>query len=583
MLLELTIRNFATIEELSLNPTTQLNVLTGETGAGKSIIIDALGALLGQRVTSDVIRWGAEAAYLEGVFQLESPTLSHLMAEQGLPVDEGTLILGREISRSGRSLCRINGRVVLLGFLQQFGQALVDIHGQSEHLSLLRPGEHIDFLDRYAGLLEERKAVAEKVASLRRTREEASTLAKNERERLQRADLLRHAIAEIGATKLRPQEEEELAAQQHLLANAERLAQHADSAFALLQDGYGRGPAVADLLGQVGRELRELAAMDPSLEEAFSLAEGLQAQAQEMARTLRSYRDGIEFDPAMLASVEERLDLIHRLKRKYGSSVAEVLTYAQDAEAELASLENGETRREELAAQEAALLEELGQQSAHLSEVRTDAAERMSRAVEAELGELQMPKASFQVQTGRREAPDGVAVNGKRYAFDAQGIDEVEFLVSLNPGEPLKPLAKVASGGETARLMLALKCVLREVDPVETLIFDEIDTGVGGRSGQVLGEKLFQLSRQHQVICITHLPQVASFGDSHFFISKFVEQGRTLTKIEDLSGERRVRELAQMLGQVTSATEQSAREMLRQVEQGAKRGKQGSLLADAVG
>ena len=578
MLSELTINNFAIIDQLHLRFSPGFNVLTGETGAGKSIIIDAVSLLLGGRADTGVIRAGADEARVEGIFTLNplsQETILPLLRENGLEGDrEDTLILAREIRREGRSVCRVNGRAVTLAVLGSIGQQLVDIHGQSEHLSLLRVREHVEFLDRYAGLGDLRAQIAERVRELRQVQRELDTLLRDERELARRADLLEYQVAEIAAAHLEVGEEEELLQERTRLANAERLMELATESYRALDEGSEEQSAVTDLMGQVTRALAALARIDPGAEEQSRIAEEIAGQLAELARQVRAYQDRIEFSPRRLQQVEERLDLIYRLKRKYGDSIAEILAFQREAEAELQAITGSEERVEALRAQEDTLLHEIGRLGAELSARRREAGDRLAAAVEVQLDDLKMAEARFGVSIVQKEAADGAWVGERRLAFDGTGIDRVEFLIAPNVGEPLKSLAKVASGGETSRLMLALRTVLSTADSTPTLIFDEIDQGIGGRAGGVVGHKLWGLSARagtddagHQVLCVTHLPQLASYGDAHFKVDKRVIGERTVTRVQELSPPARVEELAQMLGLVSEVTRKSAREILTQAQQ----------------
>jgi DNA repair protein RecN (Recombination protein N) len=597
MLTELTIHDLAIIDELTLRLHPGFNVLTGETGAGKSIIIDAVELLLGGRGDSTVVRAGTERAIVEGVFRLNPSAqarLNPLLEENELEGDTpDVLLLGREVRATGRSVGRVNGRAVTLGLLREVADGLVDIHGQSEHLSLLKVRAHLNLLDRYAGLWELRGQVADKVKTLRGVRRELDELLRDERALARRADLLQFQVEEIGNANLRPGEEEELVQERNRLANAEQLAALVGEAHGALRESGDDGDAVAalDLIDQAVRALTTLTRLDPSLEPQREALESISYQLDDLAAGLRDYQETLEstWDPRRLTQVEDRLDLIHRLKRKYGDSIEAVLAFAAKAAAELETITHSEERVEALQTEEAALLQEIGGLAAELSARRREAAERLSATVEAELADLKMEGACFGVDFQWKEAPDGVPIPPHSefphpespMSFDTTGIDRVEFLVSPNPGEELKPMVKIASGGETSRLMLALKTVLSRADETPTLIFDEIDQGIGGRVGATVGHKLWGLTMGdgdavgHQVLCVTHLPQLASYGDRHFKVAKQVvpapgsEPGgeRTVTGVHSLEGDDRVEELAQMLGVVSDSTWESAREILVQVEQ----------------
>ena len=577
MLAELTIRNFAIIDELHLTLGPNFNVLTGETGAGKSIIVDAVSMLLGGRASTDVIRTGADYAFIEGIFHLK-PALqarfAPLLAADGLEGDDpATLILAREIRRERRSICRINGRAVTLSALRAVGQQLIDIHGQSDHLSLLRVREHIDFLDRYGGLWPQREELAAKVEALRRVRKELADLMRDERELARRVDLLEYQVREIEAAGLVEGEEEELLAERTRLANAERLLTLTDTAYRALYSDEEDRLGASELLGEAIKALSQLVAIDSSLADALQTAEELSYQLDDLAAVVRNYRDTLEYNPHRLAQVEERLRLIHSLKRKYGDSIAEVLAFGRRAAQELETITHSEERIAELRAQEESLLREIGELGVALSEARRRAADQLQARVEQELADLSMEGARFEVSIEQREDSEGAWVGNRRLAFDRTGIDRVEFLISPNVGEPLKPLASVASGGETSRLMLALKTVLSLADETPTLIFDEIDAGIGGRVGGVVGHKLWSLTPEHQVLCVTHLPQLAAYGDVHFRVAKSVVGQRTVTRVKMLDDEERIGELAAMLGADRPETRRSAEAMLTEVTR--KKGERG--------
>jgi DNA repair protein RecN (Recombination protein N) len=604
MLTELTIRDFAIIDELALRLHPGFNVLTGETGAGKSIIIDAVDLLLGGRGDSTAVRSGAKRAIVEGVFRLgqgAQARLNPLLEENELEGDTSdVLLLGREVRANGRSVGRVNGRAVTLTLLREVAGGLVDIHGQSEHLSLLQVRAHLDLLDRYADLWELRGQVGAQVGALRAVRRELEGLLRDERALARRADLLQFQVDEIGSANLRPGEEDDLIQERNRLANAEQLATLAAEIHTALReaDGDGEGAAALDLIDQAVRALTALVRLDVTLEPQRETLESISYQLDDLAAVLRDYQETIEaeWNPRRLAKVEDRFDLIQRLKRKYGDSIEAILSFAAKAAAELETITHSEERVEELRAQEADLLGEISALAADLSVRRREAAERLSAAVEVELADLKMEGARFSVDFEWKPASDGVPIptpqpSGRAerapypmpdtpLAFDATGIDRVEFLVSPNPGEDLKPMVKIASGGETARLMLALKTVLSRADETPTLIFDEIDQGIGGRVGATVGRKLWGLTAAdgaavgHQVLCVTHLPQLAGYGDCHFKVEKQVvpatdlEPGgeRTVTGTRSLEGDARVEEMAQMLGVVSDSTRESAREILEQVE-----------------
>jgi DNA repair protein RecN (Recombination protein N) len=600
MLVELTITNFAIIDTLRLSLEPDFNVFTGETGAGKSIILDAVSALVGGRAFAEVVRAGAERAIVEGIFDVgdalrmegmasvvaeqaqdaggeQEETIASILSAHGIEPEDGALILAREIGANGRSVARIAGRAVPVAVLQRLAAHLVDIHGQGDHLTLLRPAQHLYFLDRYATTVDLRGEVALLVADLRATRRDLARLERDDQELERRLDLLRFQVDEITAARLAPGEIEALEQERKRLASVERLGELASVAHAALSgDETGETPGAVELLATAQRALADLLRLDNSLEgDAESLAQAA-ALADDVAASLRAYQDELIVDPGRQAEVEERWDLLMRLRRKYGATVKDILAYADSAAEELNTYSRREERLGELREREAALLDQVGEKAWQLSAQRQEAATRLAAAMERELDQLNMRKARFEIAITQTADPDGAPVAGSkqkksspaslpagRYAFTATGVDTVEFRIAPNPGEPFKPLAKIASGGETSRLMLALRTVLARADAVPVLIFDEIDAGVSGKSGQAVGEKLWELGRTHQILCVTHLPQIAAFGDAHFSVAKEVDDLRTRTLAERLSGERRIDELGQLLGARSSAARANAKELLQ--------------------
>ncbi|MDQ2784906.1 MAG: DNA repair protein RecN [Chloroflexota bacterium] len=572
MLVELSIQNIAIIDRLRVTFEPTLNALTGETGAGKSIIIDALGAVVGGRTSPDMLRSGEERARIEAVFDVTDrtdPALRAVLDEAGIEHEDGTLILSRDLQSNGRSVARINGQTVTVGLLGRVGERLVDIHGQSAHLSLLRPATHLDFLDAYAGLMERRAELATLVHRVRQIRVERAALEQDDRELARRTDLLRFQVDEIASADLEADEDEVLRAERTRLSNASNLQVIADTVYRTLREGTPpRGTSVVEGLRDVAKNLGELAKLDPALAEAESEVDEMVYLLEDVSATVRTYRDTVEDNPARLAEVEERLTLIRDLERKYGGTVAEVLAFGDEAERELAMLEGSEERLAQLRDEEMAVLRQIGTRAGKLSLARQKAATRLAKAVEAEITHLAMGRTRFTVLQTQEEDAEGAPVGGDdghaRYlAFDARGVDRVEFLIAPNAGEAPKPLARIASGGETARLMLALKSVLAAADATPTLVFDEVDVGIGGRSGQVVGETLAALAHTHQVLCITHLAQVAAFADGHFRIIKRDVRGRTISDVERLDEPERIEELAAMLDGVpiTPVARASARDL----------------------
>jgi DNA repair protein RecN (Recombination protein N) len=573
MLSEITIKNFAIIDELSLTFASGFNVLTGETGAGKSIILDAVSLLLGGRSDTTAVRSGAEMAILEASFVLPSGSMRDRIALILKREDiEGEtpehLLLTREIRKGGRSVCRVNGHTVNVNVLKDISEGLVDIHGQTEHLSLLKPTSHIDLLDRFGGLLPKRNEFSKLVKEVEQIRGELRDLTTNEKLLKQRSELLAYKVQEIRAANLKAGEDEELRVEAKRLGAAEQLAALSSEAYQAIYEAPEGTLCAADLVSQAAAAAAKLVKYDPETQEMADQAETLSVQIEELARTLADYLERIEYDPARLRDVEIRMDLIANMKRKYDvETIEELITAADEAERELSHIENSAERIQQLQTDEQRVLAEIGRQGAALSSSRETVADKLARAVEEELGDLRMQDARFGVSIEHVDDPEGAPVGDYRVAFTHSGIDKVEFLIAPNLGEPLHPVAKIASGGETSRIMLALKEVLSRADETPTLIFDEIDAGIGGRIGAVVGQKLWSLSHDHQVLVVTHLPQLAGFADAHFKVEKLIEGKRTVTRITRLVMDQQVEELTQMLGAEAESARQSAQEILKYVQQ----------------
>ena len=569
MLAELHIENFAIIERIDLQLESGLIIFTGETGAGKSILIDAVETLLGGRAEATMIRSGADQASIEGIFSIPENIRSALLPilqREELLDEPDQLTLAREIRANGRNLARVNGRIVSAALLREIGENLIDVHGQSEHLSLLRVRQHLSLLDSYADVDSLLAAYRKTYTRLLEVRRDLADLRHAEREAARRIDTLTYQLKEIEAAHLRPGEEQDLTEERNRLANAEGLASLTQEALLALDEGNSETLSATDLVGQILHALTSLTRLDLTQSPLKEQAEAVFENLTDLSRNLRSYLENIEFNPKRLDQVEERMALIHNLKRKYGDTIMNVLAYAENARREIETITHAAERIQELESEETKLLVELGKRGTALSQQRHQQAERMAAAVESELEDLQMSQTQFKVDFQVRSDPHGVPVDGgQRLAFDATGLEQVEFLIAPNPGEGLKPLAKIASGGETSRLMLALKNVLARDDQIPTLIFDEIDQGIGGRVGQVVGNKLWSLAHGHQVLCVTHLPQLAAFGSQHYHVEKNLEGGRTITTVTRLTGDKRTTELAQMYGEISQGTLQSAREILQAV------------------
>ena len=585
MLRLLSVTNFATIEQLEIELAPSFSVLTGETGAGKSVIVDALSLLLGGRADVGMVRSGARQSRVEGVFLLSddiSQKIKVALNEYEIDVGEEEIILAREVNPDGRNTCRVNGRIVPLRLVSTLAQHLVDIHGQNQHLSLLRVREHMDILDKYGGLWQLRTEVAEGARQLTEVRQELDRLREDEEELAQRVDFLKYQVGEINTANLRPTEDDDLTLERDRVANAERIITLSDHAYRALYDSFDRHESVMDLIGQVSKDLSQMEQLDPSLSQNLESVDALTHQVDELARALRSYRDGIEYSPDRLQELQERLDLINSLKRKYGNTIGEILAFGERASQELEKLYHSEERVEGLKSREMDLRRQVGKLAGQLSEARQHAAKRLADAIQEEVAGLALGHAQVLVDIRQSDSEDGVPVGTadpvpyaapslggesiRRLAFNGTGIDSVEFLISLNPGEPPRPLARIASGGEASRLMLAIKTILSTADQIPILVFDEVDAGIGGRVGSVLGQKLWSLSKSHQVLCVTHLPQIACYADHHAKVIKLASHDRTVTSVEVLDGEARVTELSQMLGSDSGATRTNALEMLQQAK-----------------
>ena len=555
MLSQLHIENIAIIQSADITFEPGFNVLTGETGAGKSIVIDAISAVLGQRTSRELIRTGARSALVTAVFT-GLPELPWL-AENGFDREE-ELLLQRELQGDGRNLCRLNGRPLTVAQLRQLGRQLLDIHGQHDGQQLLDPACHLGYLDRFAhteGLLEDYRAAFHAAAALRR---QMAALEMDEAERARRMDALQYQIGELERAQLQPGEDEELDRRRALLRGAGRLMEGLEeAAFALSGDDEREG--ACGLLSDAQGAVRGIARLAPQAEELAGQLAALLSGAEEAAEVLRELRRELDFSPGELDRVEGRLDQIYRLKKKYGSTVDEMLEYLEGCRRELAGMEDADDTLARLGRELEAALEEARRRGAALTAARREGALALQARVEDELRQLDMPKVRFETEFAPVPGENGM---------DESGLDQVQFLMSATLGEALRPIQKVASGGELARIMLALKNVLAQDDGVGTLIFDEVDTGVSGRAAQKVAEKMAAVARHKQVLCVTHLPQIAALADAHFSVEKGERDGRTYTRVDRLDLAGREGELARLMGggEATPALLGSARELLDRAE-----------------
>ena len=553
MLEHLHIRNVALIKESEISFGDGLNILTGETGAGKSMIIDSLQFALGGRAGKDFLRHGEKQAVVEALFSVQSQALTEKLAENGIaPEEDGTLLITRTLSEAGKSVCRINGSTVTVGMLKEIAEDMIDIYGQHEHQSLLNPVKHIRLLDRFCGAgfgeaMEEYKNSRQRLKDLEK---QLAILIGDESQREQRMDMLLFQKEEIEAAELREGEEDALLEQKKRLSSMERLIRLTGESITLLYDGDDRAPSACDQLGDALAKLQEAAEYDAELSPlADALADGY-AAVEDCARELKRETEKQEADPEELERIEERLQLFYKLKRKYGGSIEAVLEFYEKAVQELEFLSNSSEKAAELSAKKAEEEKRLSALAETLTARRRATAEQVEEQIETALHDMEMKHARFHIQI--EEKAD----------WGADGKDKVEFLISANAGEPLKPLAKIASGGEMSRVMLALKTVLVDADEIGTFIFDEIDTGVSGRTARRVGEKMRFLGGKRQLLCITHLPQIAAMADNHFLIEKESDAGETVTRVTALDEEGAVREVARLMNDVTETTLAAARELL---------------------
>lgn len=567
MLLELRVKDLGIIEDIAWRLGPGLNVITGETGAGKSLVIDALEALMTGKLAQDAIRHGADQARVEGVFLISPEGPAHLqevLVEHDLAGD--SLVISCDLPRRGAGIVRVNRQAIPRTLARQIGRSIVDLHGQSEHLSLLDRKTHLGFLDAFARTQEMRNGFAAKMTELRAIDREMDAIQEREQERQRREDFLRFQIEDIRQAGLQGGEEESLEKERTLLSFSEKLKLLCDDAY---QSLYGGDDTALDRLNQIAQLLKQIAAMDPAMKPDLDFVQETVYRLEDLAREMRAYRDNLEHNPQRLEEVETRLDIIRKLKRKYGGDIPGVLEQLRKAEEELLALCQSTERRGHLLESRSRLRTEMGHFAAELSARRSEAAGLLASKVKKELAELDLGNVEFQVAVTRELSPGGILFpDGNEYACTADGADAVEFMVSTNPGEPLGPLARIASTGEMSRFTLALKGALSHADGTPVLVFDEIDIGVGGRSGEVIGQKMWDLARRRQVICVTHLAQVAVYADAHFKVTKDIFEDRTVSSLKMLGDEERVEELAVMLGgpQRSRASMVHAAELLKKVE-----------------
>ena len=548
MLTSLKIENVAIIESAAIEFGCGLNVLTGETGAGKSIVIDSINAILGERTSRDIIRTGAQNAKVYAVFEDVNAKVRNFLDENGIDCEDGVLIINRTLSREGKNVCRLNGTPVTVSMLREIGSELIDIHGQHDNQALLSPEKHCGFVDSFAGNAEIIADYREKYGRLCEVRNKLKKLTTDESSKSQRIDFLTYQIDELEKAEITPGERDELKARKTLINNSQKVIESLNVAYeALKADGAG-----IDMITDAESEISDASAYMEALGEASEKITDIRYELEDIAETVRDAMSEVDFDQSELEEIDERLDLLYRLSKKYGNTEEEMLEYLEKAKTELDNIAFSEEKVKELQKQEKEALAETEAAAKKLTESRKTAGKKLSEAICSELEFLDMPNVRFVVKCD----DIGLTENGK---------DEIEFLISANVGEEPKPLAKIASGGELSRIMLAIKNVLAETDGVDTMIFDEIDTGVSGRAAQKIAMKLRSASKGRQVICVTHLAQIAAQGDVHLYISKSVSDGKTYTNIKSLIEEDRVAEIARIMGgmEITKLQLESAREMLK--------------------
>jgi DNA repair protein RecN (Recombination protein N) len=562
MLRSLRITNYALVDRLEVEFRPGLSVITGATGAGKSIIVGATNLILGERASTEAVRSGCDSAGVEAIFETPNDrTLKELAAKAGVTVED-MLLIRREISGRGQSKCFVNDRQVTLGSLKSIGDRLADLHGQHEHQALLNVDRHVEYLDHYGNLQDDLCRLAETYRLLRAKQRELDQIEASKRTDEERRQLYRFQIQEIERAGLAPGEEERLSEERKVLENTEALHQLSSGAYDQLHETE---MSILERLGTLSKDLKKGAGIDSRLKEPAEAFQSGLIGLQEVARFLEDYRSRLQFDPERLEEIRERLNLLNTLKRKYDKGIHEILAYREQIARQLDQIENKDQIIQRLQEEIRTASETLQKQCISLSEKRKSKASRLCKKIQDALSGLNMDKTEFQIRITRREDENGlVTIDGKKYLVDERGMDQVEFFVSPNPGEELKPLAKIASGGEISRIMLALKSILARTDRVDTMIFDEIDVGIGGEVASAVGKSLKALASSHQVIVITHLQQIASQADDHFQVFKENVKGRMVTRIRKLTKDERVKEIARMMSgeKVSPLALKQAREMI---------------------
>ncbi|MCU0844118.1 MAG: DNA repair protein RecN [Spirochaetes bacterium] len=568
MLTELRIKNFVIIDELKIPFGAGLNILTGETGAGKSILIDALSGVLGDKMTTDQIRSGFERAALEGVFDVSTvPQVRAILDESGIDCDDGTLVLRREIYTSGKGRCFANATQIPIAKLQALSEYLVDIHGQNEHQNIMRIAKHRETLDSFARLGPLVDTVRGLHAGLSDLKERISSFEIDEKEKARKIEFLGYAIREIEAARLQPNEEEDLRNESALLQNSEKLFTEISASSSLLKGDGG----IVQSLKRADQSLSAISGFDVRISSILETVRTSLYSLEDAAADLRTFEKDIQFSPERINQVEERLSLISSLRKKYGTTVREVLDYAEKSKRELDAISSSEEQIEKLKADYRAMVQVARDTALDLSEKRRLAAKDLEEKVMKELADLGMPGTVFRISIKRELSPDGeIETENKRYVLYPHGLDRIEFLLSANEGEDLRQLRKAASGGEMSRIMLAIKKVILSADIVESLVFDEVDAGIGGKTSEVVGKKLKSLAMERQVLVITHLPQIAAMSDVHFTVQKENIGGRVTTLVKKLSRREKVNEVARMLAgeKVTELSVRHAEEMIALAEKG---------------